>query len=216
MSCHTNPTPREWCQGMWSDCHSTIQASEDAKGMQNRVSTSEERAGERKSLFLTPIAPHAARTSVTHERKSSGCDCPECGAQTQLLHIPTFLAEAELSAPVPGLLNLLMVKPAIHSVLTGHFPALGQYFYFTQKNHKTFSEIRSHYFILYFKKEDLLTTWLLYFLFTFHPFHSLSPPKILFAFLIRPIHQEKALRELVVTVPRSFSWAESINLHPWE
>lgn len=96
-----------------------------------------------------------------------------------------------------------------------HFPALGRYFHFTQKNHKTFLEIRGHYFILYFKKE-LLTTWLLYFLFTFHPFHSLSPPKILFAFLIRPIHQEKALRELVVTVPRSFSWVESINLHPWE
>lgn len=71
-----------------------LQASEDAKETQNRVSTSQERAGERVNPFLTPIAsPRAPRRgraqAVTAlELRPSCSTCPRFGRGRASVPLP--------------------------------------------------------------------------------------------------------------------------------
>lgn len=112
-------------------------------------------------------------------------------------------------------------SPASHSALTRGFSSSPSLFTFCSAHPAELQDClgnRNHVSVLYSEKEALLicTITILYFLITLHPFPSLTLPNILFAFLIRPVQRGDAFRELVVKVPRSFSWAESINLRLWE
>lgn len=173
---------------------------------------------------MTPITPHAALTSIRLQPPQAprrggaqAVTALERGAQTLLLHILTFLGEAELQFPCSRAGESPHGQSS-RSLCPDRGVPTPDLFSFHPEESQDHFKTRSQCFVLRFKKEELLIyiMTILYFLFTSHPFQSLTPPKILFAFLIGPIHQEKALREQVVTVPRSFSWAESINLHPRE
>lgn len=168
----------------------------------------------------------AAVSTATQKRKSwQSAAAHKRRTQSKLLHITkAFSVEAGFQFPCSG--AGASCQPGAQTFMLpwqGDFPASKIAHYFpsalhTQQNCKTISGTRNHYFVLYSEKEALLVCimTILYFLIAFHPFPSFTPPKILFAFLIRLTHWGDAFRELAVTVPRSFSWAESINLHLWE
>lgn len=98
-------------------------------------------------------------------------------------------------------------KPAIPSALTEVFQPLITTFILVCTPSRIVRPFWGAEIIILFEKEALLAyiMTILHFLITFHPFPSLTPPKILFAFLIRLVHQGDAFREPAVTVPRSFS-----------